>query len=59
MILITVKMFRTWAANNMLLRELLKMEMPKTQRQTRKNIQNAAKNLLIDASYLELVKKVI
>ena len=40
---ITVKMFRTWAANNMLLRELLKMEMPKTQRQTRKNIQNAIK----------------
>ena len=40
---ITVKMFRTWAANNMLLRELLKMEMPNTQRQTRKNIQNAIK----------------
>ena len=27
----------------MLLRELLKAEMPKTQRQTRKNIQNAIK----------------
>ena len=44
-------MFRTWAANNMLLRELLKMEMPKTQRQTRKNIQNAIKKSSIDASY--------
>ena len=46
---ITVKMFRTWAANFSLLKELIKMGAPDCQKQTKKNIrvaiEKSAKNL--------------
>lgn len=38
---ISVKMFRTWSANHILLRELLKMSLPEDETQARKNINMA------------------
>lgn len=38
---ISVKMFRTWSANHILLRELLKMSLPDDETQARKNINMA------------------
>ena len=40
---ISVKMFRTWAANYMLLRELLKYDFPNNEKEARKNINSAIK----------------
>ena len=38
---ISVKMFRTWSANHILLRELLKMSLPENELEARKNINMA------------------
>lgn len=38
---ISVKMFRTWSANHILLREILKMSLPETELEARKNINKA------------------
>ena len=40
---ISVKMFRTWTANYTLLRELLKIDIPQNDRQSKKNVNKAVK----------------
>lgn len=54
---ITVKMFRTWAANYNLLNELIKMGTPDCQRQTKKNIKTAVNKSALSLHHTAGVSK--
>ena len=54
---ISVKMFRTWNANYTLLRELLKIDIPKTERASKKNINRAVKKAAVSMHHTAGVNK--